>query len=48
MKSRHMEMDEKWAEWVGGWGWGVRIAMENARIGEVSVTVREECQRVMV
>lgn len=26
----------------------IRIATGNARIGEVSVTVREECQRVMV
>jgi len=26
----------------------IRIAMGNAGIGEVSVTVREECQRVMV
>lgn len=25
----------------------IRIAMGNVRIGEVSVTVREECQRVM-
>lgn len=27
---------------------GMRIVMGNARIGEVSGTVREECQRVMV
>lgn len=27
---------------------GIRIAMGNTRIGEVSVTLREECQRVMV
>lgn len=79
MKSRHMEMDEKWAEWgsrrrVGNWlalpadmngdvkgkkGREVKdgrqggrkrigIAKGNARTGEVSITVREEYQRLMV
>ncbi len=26
----------------------IRIAVGNARMGEVSITTREECQRVMV